>query len=170
MRMCGREVDDLTFSPLPLEWWIYHLPYVILADAHFLQMNLRPSPCYMGIVLWQLSTWWMYSKLTFTYPLLESRKEWWEEKNICHHLCFFSSHNSPLADHDTQNHDGRLEEAQAFNSPSTMGMLNYLAPGTSVCVSNKLWIQCSIHHHILATLPRGYVSLIKSVLVFTHCH
>ncbi len=81
----------------------------------------------------------------------------------------FFSHNSPLADHDTQNHGGQLEEVQVFDSPSPMGMLNYLAAGTSVCVSNKLQIQHSIHHHILATLPRGYVSLIKSVLVFTHC-
>ena len=82
----------------------------------------------------------------------------------------FSSHNSPFADHETQNHGGRLEEAQAFHSPSRMGMLNYLVAGTSVWVSNKLWIQHLIHHHILATLPRGYVSLIKSVLIVTHCH
>jgi hypothetical protein len=60
-----------------------------------------------------------------------------KNKEKSHHTICLTTLTSPLiyspfANHDTQIHGGRLEKAQAFHSPSTMGMLNYLVAGTSV--------------------------------------
>ena len=65
MRMCGRGLTT-ALSPSPLKWWIYHLPYMSSSTPIFCKWIFVP--------LWQLSTWCMYSRVIYTYPLLKRER------------------------------------------------------------------------------------------------